>query len=219
MPASLPSCMLSPFPLDLVVVWAHGELDQLADPVKKMCWVRSPVEEQAEPIHHIRSKIWWRGMVESWGWEHRGSGGVSFSGYIRLNIKCNWRSLCRRNHLCFSRSRATSCSAGSESVIALWWKINIWDTITLFTGSMIWLDTSNINYSNWYNDQPSPFSSTCGYILKNAKYQWGVTENCSQEFDFICEFGKIHNSWNWEVSMPCSQLCLNCLVAFKGAAQ
>ncbi|NXA23049.1 PK1L2 protein, partial [Ibidorhyncha struthersii] len=55
-------------------------------------------------------------------------------------------------------------------------------------GSMIWLDTSNISYSNWYNGQPSPFSSTCGYILKNAKYQWGVTENCSQEFDFICEF-------------------------------
>ncbi|KAK4813933.1 hypothetical protein QYF61_003003 [Mycteria americana] len=55
-------------------------------------------------------------------------------------------------------------------------------------GSMMWLDTSNISYSNWYKDQPSPFSSTCGYILKNAKYQWGVTENCSQEFDFICEF-------------------------------
>ncbi|NXU90070.1 PK1L2 protein, partial [Xiphorhynchus elegans] len=55
-------------------------------------------------------------------------------------------------------------------------------------GSMIWLDTSNISYSNWYKDPPSPVSSTCGYILKNAKYQWGVTENCSQEFDFICEF-------------------------------
>ncbi|NXA11711.1 PK1L2 protein, partial [Sapayoa aenigma] len=55
-------------------------------------------------------------------------------------------------------------------------------------GAMIWLDTSNVSYSNWYEDQPSLFSSTCGYILKNAKYQWGVTENCSQEFDFICEF-------------------------------
>ncbi|KAM4767576.1 polycystin-1-like protein 2 [Cyanocitta cristata] len=55
-------------------------------------------------------------------------------------------------------------------------------------GPIIWLDTSNVSYSNWYKDQPSPFSSTCGYILKNAKYQWGVTENCSQEFDFICEF-------------------------------
>ncbi|NWR62094.1 PK1L2 protein, partial [Bucorvus abyssinicus] len=55
-------------------------------------------------------------------------------------------------------------------------------------GSMNWLDTSNISYSNWYKDQPSLFSSTCGYILKNAKYQWGVTANCSQEFAFICEF-------------------------------
>ncbi|NXL78960.1 PK1L2 protein, partial [Leptocoma aspasia] len=55
-------------------------------------------------------------------------------------------------------------------------------------GSITWLDTSNIIYSNWFKDQPSPFSSTCGYILKNAKYQWGVTENCSQEFHFICEF-------------------------------
>ncbi|XP_032051683.1 polycystic kidney disease protein 1-like 2 [Aythya fuligula] len=55
-------------------------------------------------------------------------------------------------------------------------------------GSMIWLDTSDISYGNWYEDQPSSFSSTCGYILKNAKYRWGVTENCSQEFDFICEF-------------------------------
>ncbi|NWI42071.1 PK1L2 protein, partial [Picathartes gymnocephalus] len=55
-------------------------------------------------------------------------------------------------------------------------------------GSITWLDTSNISYSNWYKDQPSSFSSTCGYILKNAKYQWGVTENCSQEFGFICEF-------------------------------
>ncbi|NXA35063.1 PK1L2 protein, partial [Eudromia elegans] len=55
-------------------------------------------------------------------------------------------------------------------------------------GSVIWLDTSNISYSNWYADQPSPFSSTCGYILKNANYQWSMTENCSQEFGFICEF-------------------------------
>ncbi|NXU58239.1 PK1L2 protein, partial [Turnix velox] len=55
-------------------------------------------------------------------------------------------------------------------------------------GSVRWLDTSNISYSNWYKDQPSPFSSACGYILKNAKYQWGVTENCSQELGFICEF-------------------------------
>ncbi|NXY82693.1 PK1L2 protein, partial [Alcedo cyanopectus] len=72
-------------------------------------------------------------------------------------------------------------------------------------GAMIWLDTSNISYSNWYNDQPSPFSSTCGYILKNAKYQWGVTENCSQEFDFICEFesGKSIACDNYNATVQC----------------
>ncbi|XP_052543221.1 polycystic kidney disease protein 1-like 2 isoform X2 [Tympanuchus pallidicinctus] len=71
-----------------------------------------------------------------------------------------------------------------------WWIGLISDSLLNETtdGSIIWLDTSNISYSNWYKDQPSPFSSVCGYILKNAKYQWGVTENCSQEFDFICEF-------------------------------
>ncbi|NXF58754.1 PK1L2 protein, partial [Ciccaba nigrolineata] len=72
-------------------------------------------------------------------------------------------------------------------------------------GSMTWLDTSNISYSNWYKDQPSPFSSTCGYILKNAKYQWGVTENCSQEFDFICEFesGRSIACDNYNATVQC----------------
>ncbi|NXG52006.1 PK1L2 protein, partial [Psilopogon haemacephalus] len=72
-------------------------------------------------------------------------------------------------------------------------------------GSVIWLDTSNISYSNWYKDQPSPASSTCGYILKNAKYQWGVTENCSQEFDFICEFesGQSIACDNYNATLQC----------------
>ncbi|NWX98428.1 PK1L2 protein, partial [Nothoprocta ornata] len=71
-----------------------------------------------------------------------------------------------------------------------WWIGLISDSLMNETsdGSVIWLDTSNISYSNWYVDQPSPISSTCGYILKNAKHQWGMTENCSQEFGFICEF-------------------------------
>uniref|UniRef100_A0A8C8RBC5 Polycystic kidney disease protein 1-like 2 n=1 Tax=Pelusios castaneus TaxID=367368 RepID=A0A8C8RBC5_9SAUR len=54
-------------------------------------------------------------------------------------------------------------------------------------GSIIWLDTSNISYSNWHEDEPSLLGN-CGYILKNTGYEWGMTENCSQEFDFICEF-------------------------------
>ncbi|NXX48353.1 PK1L2 protein, partial [Tricholaema leucomelas] len=72
-------------------------------------------------------------------------------------------------------------------------------------GSLIWLDTSNISYSNWYKDQPSPVSSTCGYILKNANYQWGMTENCSQEFDFICEFesGQSIACDNYNATLQC----------------
>ncbi|KAM9374082.1 polycystin-1-like protein 3 [Phaethornis superciliosus] len=72
-------------------------------------------------------------------------------------------------------------------------------------GSVIWLDTSNISYSNWYKDQPSLFSPTCGHILKNAKYQWGVTENCSQEFDFICEFesGQTIACDNYNATLQC----------------
>uniref|UniRef100_A0A8B9IEW7 C-type lectin domain-containing protein n=1 Tax=Anser cygnoides TaxID=8845 RepID=A0A8B9IEW7_ANSCY len=116
------------------------------------------------------------------------------------------------NYSCYEfvrlqRSFRSSRSAGSDSLVVLLWKINTREMITLFTGSMIWLDTSNISYSNWYKDQPSSFSSTCGYILKNAKYQWSVTENCSQEFDFIY------------MSILYSQLCISCLVSFKVAVQ
>ncbi|XP_061449764.1 polycystin-1-like protein 2 [Rhineura floridana] len=55
-------------------------------------------------------------------------------------------------------------------------------------GSMVWLDTSNITFTKWHQDLPSVLLSSCGYILKNSGYDWGITENCSQEFDFICEF-------------------------------
>ncbi|CAM2101117.1 unnamed protein product [Caretta caretta] len=71
-------------------------------------------------------------------------------------------------------------------------------------GSLIWLDTSNISYSNWHEDQPSLLAN-CGYILKNAGYEWGMTENCSQEFDFICEFESGHSIAcdNFNATMQC----------------
>uniref|UniRef100_A0A8C2TS20 Polycystin 1 like 2/pseudo n=1 Tax=Coturnix japonica TaxID=93934 RepID=A0A8C2TS20_COTJA len=88
-----------------------------------------------------------------------------------------------------------------------WWIGLISDSLLNETtdGSMMWLDTSKVSYSNWYKDLPSPFSTTCGYILKNAKYQWGVTENCSQEFDFICEFenGRSIACDNYNATVQC----------------
>ncbi|XP_026519500.1 polycystic kidney disease protein 1-like 2 [Terrapene carolina triunguis] len=71
-------------------------------------------------------------------------------------------------------------------------------------GSLIWLDTSNISYSNWHEDQPSLLAN-CGYILKNTGYEWGMTENCSQEFDFICEFesGQSLACDNFNATMQC----------------
>uniref|UniRef100_K7F7G5 Polycystin 1 like 2/pseudo n=1 Tax=Pelodiscus sinensis TaxID=13735 RepID=K7F7G5_PELSI len=71
-------------------------------------------------------------------------------------------------------------------------------------GSLTWLDSSNISYSNWHEDQPSLLGN-CGYILKNAGYEWGMTENCSQEFDFICQFesGQSIACDNFNATMQC----------------
>ncbi|KAM4723032.1 polycystin-1-like protein 2 [Rhinophrynus dorsalis] len=59
-------------------------------------------------------------------------------------------------------------------------------------GSMIWLDTSNVTYSHWHNKDPYPANSKCGYLMKDSDYQWRTTENCSQEFFFICQFESGH---------------------------
>ncbi|XP_078005280.1 polycystin-1-like protein 2 [Phascolarctos cinereus] len=57
------------------------------------------------------------------------------------------------------------------------------------SGWMVWLDTTNISYSHWHEDQPPPFLARCGYIMKNSHYEWATMENCTQEFAFICQFG------------------------------
>ncbi|XP_029466481.1 polycystic kidney disease protein 1-like 2 [Rhinatrema bivittatum] len=73
-----------------------------------------------------------------------------------------------------------------------WWIGLAWNTLSYNEtdeGSMAWLDSSNVSYSNWHNGEPPIGSSAkCGYILKHSGYRWGATENCSQEFYFICEF-------------------------------
>ncbi|XP_053305767.1 polycystic kidney disease protein 1-like 2 [Spea bombifrons] len=58
--------------------------------------------------------------------------------------------------------------------------------------SMIWLDTSNVNYSYWRTNDSVADHGKCGYLMKDYGYRWGATVNCSQEFFFICEFESGH---------------------------
>ncbi|XP_039867914.1 polycystic kidney disease protein 1-like 2 [Simochromis diagramma] len=53
-------------------------------------------------------------------------------------------------------------------------------------GVLAWLDSSDVSYSNWVNlpdDQ-----AACAHVLRHSGFQWEATENCSQEFNFICQF-------------------------------
>ncbi|XP_035483332.2 polycystic kidney disease protein 1-like 2 isoform X1 [Scophthalmus maximus] len=53
-------------------------------------------------------------------------------------------------------------------------------------GSLAWLDSSDVSYSNWVNVPDA--EAACGHVLRHSRFQWAATVNCSQELNFICQF-------------------------------
>uniref|UniRef100_UPI00398F81D5 polycystin-1-like protein 2 n=1 Tax=Pristiophorus japonicus TaxID=55135 RepID=UPI00398F81D5 len=68
------------------------------------------------------------------------------------------------------------------------WKQNLTQDEMPTEGVLAWLDGTNVMYDNWSPGHLSSPSATCAYMLKNSGYRWMSTNNCSQEFYFICEF-------------------------------
>lgn len=42
--------------------------------------------------------------------------------------------------------------------------------------------------------------AACGHILRHSGFQWEATENCSQELNFICQFG-VHSLINHIIAL------------------
>ncbi|XP_021494524.1 polycystin-1-like protein 2 isoform X1 [Meriones unguiculatus] len=60
-------------------------------------------------------------------------------------------------------------------------------------GSGTWLDSTDVNYSNWQEGQATPAPGTCGCIRGGSSSQWAALEDCAQALAFICEFGVGHS--------------------------
>lgn len=79
-----------------------------------------------------------------------------------------------------------------------------WCNLICFPGSLAWLDGSDVSYNNWVNMPDA--QAACGHILRHSGFQWEATGNCSQELNFICQFG-MHSWINQRIAL---NLCCSC---------
>nr|DBA16985.1 TPA: hypothetical protein GDO54_002506 [Pyxicephalus adspersus] len=109
------------------------------------------------------------------------------------------QSWCERGggHLVFIRNQGTQDFLQQHlSDNADWWMGIVYNLqpksdsaiFDISTGTLTWLDTSNVSYAHWGSEDVSVTGGKCGYLKKQTGYKWAKTDNCSQEFFFVCEF-------------------------------
>jgi len=63
-------------------------------------------------------------------------------------------------------------------------------SIFMSSDGLIWLDGSDVVYSNWLSEPR--LETGCGHINTHSGFHWKISSNCSQEYYFICEFGEFY---------------------------